>query len=341
MLIATSQLSESNLRGRQALSLVDVCAGGGGLALGLHTAGFQPVLLLDDLEVASNTLRINQPDWNVFHGNLLKFDPADHSYTYDASLLSAGLPRVKASATTARSRGSDVELELLKATVMLVHGIQPKCLLIENLADLVVKETYRSIRTFIEEELIHLGYRWKWFVLDAADFGVPQERKQGFLIAFKDNVIDQFQIPQPAPETERMTVGRALYESMASRGWQDAATWAAYADRVAPTLVGGSMDRGGADLGPSGTKRAWARMGVFGGSLADETPPEHFRWRPELGREGMVRLTVPQTAILQGFPKTWRFAGRKTIQYRQIGQATPPPVGKALGSAIRSALTNQ
>ncbi|WP_458689862.1 DNA cytosine methyltransferase [Nocardia tengchongensis] len=315
-----------------------MCSGGGGLALGLETAGFRPVLLLDRLAQACDTLRLNRPDWPVLRTDLLDFDPADHTESYDVDLLSAGLPRVKAAAAVNRTRSNDQELNLLAATVMLAHGVRPRAILIENLVDLAQKDNYQPIRDFIEGELTHLGYQFRWLVVDAADFGVPQTRKSGILVAFRDRLLDRFHPPGPMPLHERITVGTALRRSMAARGWQGVERWAHQADAVAPTLVGGSMDRGGADLGPSGTKRAWARMGVYAGSLADQVPGPHFEWNPALGREGMVQLTVEQTAILQSFPPEWLFAGRKTMRYRQIGHATPPRVAQVLGQAIRAAL---
>ncbi len=52
------------------------------------------------------------------------------------------------------------------------------------------------------------------------------------------------------------------------------------------------------------------------------------------------KLTVRMVARLQGFPDTWEFSGRKTAAYRQVGNAFPPPVARALGEAIRDALTH-
>jgi DNA (cytosine-5)-methyltransferase 1 len=80
-------------------------------------------------------------------------------------------------------------------------------------------------------------------------------------------------------------------------------------------------------------------MGVDGGTVANDVPGPDFAWNPELGRDGMVKLTVEQAATLQGFPADWQFAGRKTARYRQIGHASPPPVGRVLGQSIRAALT--
>ncbi|CAL9530173.1 hypothetical protein SUDANB37_04042 [Streptomyces sp. enrichment culture] len=316
----------------------EVCAGGGGLALGLERAGFDPVLLVDNRTIACETLRVNRPGWKVLVGDLLDFAPEEHREVYDVDLLAAGLPRVKATAAINRDRGSDREIEVLKATIMLVHGVQPRALLIENVPALVTKDAYAPVREFIAEELTHLGYRHEWFVVNAADHRVPQDRDQGVLVAFKGDAMDGFRVPPRVVEPP-ITVGAALGASMAARGWPQAEEWAAQADRVAPTLVGGSWDRGGPDLGPTGSKRAWARMGVDGATVADEVPGPDFHWDPELGRAGMMALTVEQAARLQGFPSDWRFVGGKTARYRQVGHASPPPVAHALGLAVRAALT--
>ncbi|MFJ8963894.1 DNA cytosine methyltransferase [Lentzea sp. NPDC102401] len=325
------------VKAEKRFSSLDVCAGAGGLALGLEQAGFDPVLLIDNRDVACETLRANRPRWHVLEMDLLDFVPEDYPQVYDVDLLSAGLPRVQASATATRARGNEAELELLKATIMLVPGVQPRALLVENVPDLAVKPGYEFIRDYVAEELGHLGYRHRWFVVNAADHGVPQSREQGILVAFKGDALDLFEVPASSLE-QFVTVGEALVESMTARGWQQAGEWAKQADKLAPTLVGGSWTRGGPDLGLTGSKRAWAKMGVDGGTVADDVPGPDFDWNPELGRAGMVKLTVDQAAALQGFPPEWQFAGRKTARYRQIGHASPPPVGRALGQSIRAAL---
>jgi DNA (cytosine-5)-methyltransferase 1 len=318
------------------LRFVDMCAGAGGLALGLEDAGFEPALLLDKKPVACDTLRRNRPAWQVLEADLLDFSPSRHQEIYDIDLLSAGLPRVKSSATVARTE-TEAELRLLEATVYLAHAVQPRALVIENVPELVCAPDFEPIRDLIRKELDHLGYRFRWFLLNAADFGVPQNRGQGLLVALKKQHFDAFRPPE-ATVREHLSVGRALRRSMAMGGWPDVDRWAAQALSVAPTLVGGSDRRGGADLGPTGTRRAWARMGVDGGTVADNVPGPDFAWAPETGRHGMVKITTDQAALLQGFPSDWEFAGKKTARYRQIGHASPPPVAKALGLAIRAAL---
>ena len=117
---------------------------------------------------------------------------------------------------------------------------------------------------------------------------------------------------------------------MASAGWEGADDWAASANDIAPTLVGGSKKHGGADLGPTRSKNAWLDLGVDGRGLADSAP-EH-------GFDGIPRLTVKMAAMVQGFPENWEFSGKKTAAYRQVGNAFPPPVAEAIGSAIKEAL---
>ncbi|MGH8019685.1 MAG: DNA cytosine methyltransferase [Opitutaceae bacterium] len=65
--------------------------------------------------------------------------------------------------------------------------------------------------------------------------------------------------------------------------------------------------------------------------IADEPPG------PDFPRDGRPRLTVRMVARVQGFPDEWQFAGRKTIAYRQVGNAFPPPVAKALGESLKRA----
>ena len=118
-------------------------------------------------------------------------------------------------------------------------------------------------------------------------------------------------------------------EAVSASGW-DARDWAKGANDVAPTLVGGSKKHGGADLGPTRARASWGRLGVDGRGVADAPPSaDHV---------GMPRLTVEMAAAIQGFPSAWKFQGRKTAAYRQVGNAFPPPVAEAVGRQIAEAL---
>ncbi len=98
--------------------------------------------------------------------------------------------------------------------------------------------------------------------------------------------------------------------------------------------MGGSKKHGGGDLGPTRAKQAWAELGVDGLGIADAAPG------PDADPALAPRLTCEMVARLQGWRDEWdwRFSGRKTARYRQIGNAFPPPVAEAVGTAIRRAL---
>ncbi|WP_245671459.1 DNA cytosine methyltransferase [Nocardia amamiensis] len=320
---------------------VELCAGAGGLALGLEQAGFDPILLLDNRDIACATLRTNRPRWNVLSTDLLKFEPRlDLPRSADIDLLAAGLPRVRSAATASRQRGSGWELELLETTGRLASELRPRALLIENVPDMVTRPEYSESRSRVEKYLDTAGYEYRWLVIDARDFGVPQHRLLGILVALRDGGVARFKTNLTAlPPSLNLTVGTVLRSSMGVRGWPQVDEWAAQADEIAPTIVGGSWDRGGGDLGPQGSVRAWARIGVNARSIGDELPAADFVWNPALGPEHMVKLTIEQVAILQGFPAYWRIEGGKTARYRQVGNATPPPAACAVGLALRAALT--
>jgi DNA (cytosine-5)-methyltransferase 1 len=125
-------------------------------------------------------------------------------------------------------------------------------------------------------------------------------------------------------------VGEVLLDLMAEHGWSGAKNWAANANRIAPTLVGGSKKHGGPDLGPTRARNAWAELGVDGRGIANDAPPSDF--------EGTPRLTSRMMARIQGFPDTWTFGKKKTKACRMIGNAFPPPVARAVGKQIQECL---
>ena len=314
---------------------LEICAGAGAQALGLERAGFDPVLLLDNDADACRTLRANRPQWDVQLMDLLDFDPLDDESTdlrhaCDVDLLSGGMPRIKASAGVKR-RGDDHERELLRAAVSLVTAVRPKAVLLENLDGLVNSDGFAEDRSWIEAELENVGYQPSWRVLDASDFDVPQHRRSGFLVALGEPYRRHFSWPEPTGEPPA-TVGETLRATMAANGWPGAAAWAAGANGPGPALVGGSKNRGGADLGPSGSKRAWAALGVEAKSMSDDSPPADFPL------DERPRISVTQAALLQRIPESWHITGRKTAAYRQIGHALPPPVAETVGRAIAAAL---
>ncbi|MEL6436259.1 MAG: DNA cytosine methyltransferase [Pseudomonadota bacterium] len=307
------------------LTSVELCAGAGGQALGLEQAGFAHLALFENDRHACETLRANRPKWNVIEHDL--FERYDFAQFEGVDLLAGGLPCPPFS-KAGKQLGARDDRNLFSRGVDIAAIMQPKAIMFENVRGML-DGAFDDYRDWIELQLRRQGYRVAWKLLNARDFGVPQLRPRVVMIALKREFADGFSFdfdPVDAP-----TVGQALGDLMAKNGWQGAKSWAKGADKIAPTLVGGSKKHGGPDLGPTRARQAWAELGVEGRSLADDNPePDHF---------GMPRLTVRMAARIQGFPDSWEIYGRKTAAYRQVGNAFPPPVAQAVAARVASALS--
>lgn len=314
------------------LTSIEVCAGAGGQALGLEQAGFDHLACVEIDPQACETLRLNRPEWNILERDLRKVVEDEELAEFaGCDLLAGGVPCPPFS-LAGKQLGADDERDLFPAILGLADQLTPRAVLIENVRGLLGAK-FADYRREVLEQLAGSGYgRAEWQLLQAADYGVPQLRPRALLVALRDDVEGDWQWPDADPGAAP-TVGEALVDLMAERGWPHAEAWALRAARVAPTLVGGSKKHGGPDLGPTRAKREWASMGCSGMGVANEAPG------PEEPADHAPRLTVRMTARLQGFPDTWEFAGRKTAQYRQVGNAFPPPVARAVGQEIGAALT--
>ncbi len=302
---------------------VEICAGAGGQALGLELAGFKHLALVEIDDRACETLLLNRPAWNVIHKDVKEFSGTPY---IGVDLLSGGVPCPPFS-VAGMQLGKKDERDLFPEALRLVSECRPKAIMLENVKG-ILQTRFDSYRQSLNKDFEKLGYKGEWKLLNACDFGVPQLRPRAVFVAFQEDRFDTFEWPQKTIGPP--TVADVLYEEMSRDGWESVDKWAAKAQDIAPTLVGGSKKHGGPDLGPTRSKKAWAELGVDGHGVAYEAPKNGFVGKP--------RLTVQMAALIQGFPREWVFAGKKTPAYRQVGNAFPPPVAKQVGLAIRKNL---
>ncbi|MGW0764009.1 DNA cytosine methyltransferase [Streptomyces sp. NPDC002676] len=380
------------------LTSVEICAGAGGQAVGLHQAGFDHLALVEWDAHAVETLKANVggwPGWNreraqgITPMDVRKFLGSQVHKSLPVGeerldLLAGGVPCPPFSLAGKRL-GRDDERDLFPDALNIIKELRPRAVMIENVRGILeppevfidyrrdILNTLRSfgyvvpeIKEYWSAEKQDLVMRSAWRRIDAKFFGVPQLRPRAILVAIHEDVLKsggtEFEWPLRL-EGEEVTVFDKLEKSMEERckefwdknwegkrakngqrtgeaiyrDWHRAALEAKEAGRgVAPTLVGGSRKHGGADLGPTRAKRAWAALGVDAMGVANdphECDPERDLFRP-----AGPMLTVQQAAMIQGFPDGWKFQGRKTARYRQVGNAFPPPVAEAVGRAIAAAL---
>lgn len=310
-----------------AYTSIEICAGAGGQALGLEMAGFEHLALVECEKDYCDCLKQNRPQWNVKCMDVRKFDGLP--YRGEVDLLAGGVPCPPFS-IAGKQLGADDERDLFPQMLRLVEEIDPKVVMIENVRGFLGKQ-FDSYRGSIVARLNHMGYNIHLRLLNASDYGVPQLRPRAIIIGVRTDIFDMFTFPLAKTNLTK-SVGDVLYDLMAANGWKGAEQWRKKADKIAPTLVGGSKKHGGPDLGPTRAREAWAEMGIDGRGVGNEAPEVDF--------EGMPRLTPRMMARLQGFPDDWQFGRRKTIACRMIGNAFPPPVAREIGVRIKQVLDN-
>ena len=307
------------------LSVLEICAGAGGQAIGLEAAGWHHAAVVDNDPYACETLRRNRPSWHVIEDDVAELDGEQFR---GIDLLAGGVPCPPFS-IAGDQLGEDDERDLFPQALRLVGESRPSAVMLENVRGFATSR-FERYRRWLLDELTALGYVPEWSLLRASDFGVPQLRPRFVLVALRPKYASRFEWPEPGAEAP--TVGETLKDLMAAGGWMGASAWAEGADTIAPTIVGGSKKHGGPDLGPTRARRTWRTLGVDGLGLADSPPP------PDHSPADLPRLTVRMVARLQGFPDDWIISGGKTAAHRQVGNAFPPPVAYAVGVAIGAAL---
>ncbi len=319
-MIVTSKIGIQN----KVFSCLELCAGGGGAALGIEQAGFTHIALIDNNKQACETLLLNRPSWNVIYSDIRYLDVTPW---HGIDLLSGGLPCPPFS-IAGKQLGEEDERNMFPPMLRIVEETNPRAIMIENVRGILTTR-FSKFRDDIVTLLDNLGYVSQWKLLNAADFGVPQTRFRAFLVALKKDERKRFTWPTPTLE-QKTTISDTIGDLMAEKGWQGVEDWIDKAKSLAPTIVGGSHKHGGPDLGPTRARREWAKMGIDGIGLANEPPKKEFL--------GMPRLTLQMVARIQGFPDEWKFYGSKTQAYRQVGNALPVPLASAVAREIYKCL---
>lgn len=303
---------------------LELCAGGGGQALGLESSGFHHVGVVEYEPQYCSTLRLNRPHWNVLQQDIRDFEPNGFG---DVDLIAGGVPCPPFS-TAGKQLGADDERDMFPTALNIISKIRPRAVMLENVQGFASAK-FKEYRDDLLKSFSKMGYETEWRVLLASDFGVPQLRPRFILVALRPDDMTNFM--WPCGSVSPPTVGRTLVDLMGANGWLGTEEWADKANKIAPTLVGGSKKHGGPDLGPTRARQQWSELGVDGIGLADEAPDVTFP------SNKLPRLTVRMVARIQGFPDEWLFSGKKTVAYRQVGNAFPPPVAEAVGRRIIAA----
>ena len=201
------------------LSVLEICAGAGGQALGLEQGGFDHELAVEIEPEACETLRLNRPEWKIHEGDVRTVNGRDYK---GIDLLAGGVPCPPFS-IAGKGLGADDERDLFPEALRLVREARPAAVMLENVRGLA-SARFAVYRESILETLDDLGYDADWQVLNSSEHGVPQLRPRFILVALKRRYFSRFH--WHAPEGTPPTVGKVLHPYMAADGWQGADAWA-------------------------------------------------------------------------------------------------------------------
>lgn len=324
---------------------VELFAGAGGLALGMEKAGFSHILLNEIEPDACATLRNNRPDWNILEQDVrtVSFE----QYRGKVDFLSGGFPCQAFSYAGKQGGFNDTRGTLFFELARAVKEIQPKVFMGENVKGLVAHDGGKTLET-IKNVIKELGYTLvEPRVMRAILYQVPQKRERLILVAIRNDIADKVRFNWPDPFHRIMTLRDAFYKGelydtdvppsvgqkypekkrkvmeLVPMGgyWRDLPV------EIQKEYMGGSFELEG---GKTGMAR---RLSLDEPSLTLTCAPaqkQTERCHPTETRP----LTVREYARIQTFPDDWKFAGKISSQYKQIGNAVPVNLAYAIGRSL-------
>jgi len=390
------------------LNLIDMFAAPGGLSLGFRMAGFRLLAAIDNNENGIKTLSHNFSDSLIFSKDIQELygewllDKVSMSRG-DVDVL-AGSPPCQGFSTVGRVKIASLvkkgiwKLEngnpqliddprnlLYKEFIRIVKEVEPKFFVMENVHGM---RSYRNgnLMKEILNEFKHIGYIVDYRVLNAAEYGVPQQRKRIFFIG------NRLGMPNPFPEkTHDMCTTREECSSDYIVSRNAVTVWEAIGDM--PSLKAGEGDEvTDYNHPPNSQYQVWSRersskvfnhvarshrqrdLDTFNAmkpgdkwknldpryknlyGYRDDIFHDKFKrlWKDNpswtvtahLHKDGYVyihptqprTITVREAARLQSFPDRFRFMGARTHQFKQVGNAVPPLLAKAVADILRETL---
>lgn len=344
--IAASKWDEElGIKPNRKYNLVELFAGGGGLALGMEQAGLNSIFLNELDKHACATLRHNRPEWNVVEGDITKIDFSAIKEKVD--VLTGGFP-CQAFSYAGKGLGfEDTRGTLFYDMARAIKELKPKVFMAENVRALLTHEdgeTLKTIRAVIDE----LGYELvEPKVVKAIFYKVPQKRERLILVGIRKDLASKAQFHWPSPYKRVMTLKDAFKkgelfdtdvpksegQSYPTRKKEimkyvpEGGYWRDLPDNLQREYMKGSYFLGG---GKTGMAR---RLSMNEPSLTLTTSPaqkQTERCHPKDTRP----LQIREYARIQTFPDNWEFQGTLTAVYKQIGNAVPVNMAAALGRSL-------
>ncbi|MBK5208633.1 MAG: DNA (cytosine-5-)-methyltransferase [Flavobacteriaceae bacterium] len=324
-------------------SVLELFAGGGGLAVGMEKAGLKCVALNEIDKWACQTLRNNRPNWNVLEGDIKNFNFSKFRDSVD--VVTGGFPCQAFSYAGKKLGLNDARGTLFYEFARVVKEVNPPICIGENVRGLLSHEKGKTLEGMISI-LDEIGYNVVPIkVLKAINFRVPQKRERLILVGVRKDIDIKFEYPKPhnkiydlkdalkkgelfernVPKSEGAIYPKykkEILDLIPQKGY-----WRDLPLELQKEYMGGSFYLGG---GKTGMAR---RIGWDEPCLTLTCSPaqkQTERCHPDETRP----FTVREYARIQTFPDDWKFLGSTAQQYKQIGNAVPVNLGQEIGYSI-------
>ena len=316
-------------------TVIELFAGAGGMALGLEKAGFETKMLVEYDKDCVATLRKNRPKWNVIHDDIQEVSFKGMK----ADVVTGGFP-CQAFSHAGRKLGfEDTRGTLFYEFARAVKEIKPKIFLAENVEAILRNQDGKTIEV-IMDVLGSFGYDVRYEILNAVNYDVAQKRKRVIFIGTKKGV--RFQYPKPSKK--KIMLSDALKGVPKSQGYTYSeekikllkhvpagGCWVNMPVEVQKKYMGKSFYSSGGRRG-MGRRIAWDEPCLTltcspGQKMTERCHPEEVR-----------PFTIREYARIQTFPDSWEFVGSISSQYKQIGNAVPVNLAKAVAKELVKSL---
>lgn len=325
---------------------IDLFSGVGGLSAGLHEAGWDVIAGFEIDEVAVENYRLNFPDSEVFSCDVREVDFTK----YKGIGLVAGGPPCQPFSVAGKMLAKKDPRDMVPQFVRAVREARPLAFMMENVPGLMTQRNFKYSEA-VTLELAELGYKVYVKCLTAYNYGVAQNRQRVFFIGFQDNGFFGYPTPShgPGQKFKYLTAGEAL-QNVPEDEPNTAKVVYAKNPVLRPSPFAGMLVNGqGRPInlkGPSHTIPATAggnRTHIYdpNGVLKEYHHELRKGGEPRVGEvDGVRRITVRESARIQSFPDKFILTGKKSSQYRLIGNAVPPKLAKVVAKTIHDSLFN-
>jgi len=330
-IIIKTMSSSSNYR------FIEVCAGAGGLSKGFMDSGFDAILLNDNDKYCIETLKLNHPSTNIFKGSMLDINLETYAQM-DVDVLMGGVPCQSFSQAGKREGIADDRGKLIIHFIKMIDIINPKVFIIENVQGLLTHNNGDTLK-YIIDEINKIGrYDVKYKLLNANDYSVPQNRKRLIIVGVNTKLNKTFEFP--TPHTYKPVLSDVLVDCPVSPGATykkeksdimnlvpEGGCWVDIPVEIQKTYMGKSYNSGG------GKRGILKRLDMKKPSLTLLTTPSQKQTERCHPIETRPLQTLEYSRI-QTFPDNYKFHGSVNQIYKQIGNAVPVNLAKAIAEEV-------